>query len=79
MAGSYRHITNSDGSFRGIDLIDNLGDAYEALEECYLMIKHLTGGDKQKVFEAWRDGYFKLRCPRENNPGTTEQFWGFDE
>lgn len=52
MAGSYRHITNDDGSFRGIDLIDDLGDAYEALEECYLMIQFLTGGDKAKIDEA---------------------------
>lgn len=55
MAGSYRHITDVNNNFRGIELIDNLGDAYEALEECYLMIKQLTGNDKQKIFEAWRD------------------------
>jgi hypothetical protein len=39
MAGSYRHITNGDGSFRGVELLDNLGDACEALEECYDMIR----------------------------------------
>ena len=75
MAGSYRHITKSDGSFRGVDLIENLGDAFEALEECHEMIQCLTGGDKTKIFQAWREGYFKKHCPPENNPGTVEEFW----
>ena len=77
MAGSYRHITNQDGTFRGVELISDLGDAHEALEECFLMIQHLTGGDKDKIFEAWRDGYFKNRCPPENDPGTAKAFWSF--
>lgn len=76
MAGSYRHITNADGSFRGADLIDNLGDAYEALEECYDMIQQLTGGDKKKIHKAWLEGHFKKRCPPENLPmATFERFW----
>ena len=53
MAGSYRHIVDEDNNFCGIDRIDNLGDAHEALEECYHMIQHFTGGDKTKVFEAY--------------------------
>lgn len=59
MAGSYSHITNEDGSFRGIDLIDNMGDAYEALEECYGMIQWLGRGSKQDIAEAekhYKDG-----------------------
>lgn len=41
MAGSLAHITDdSDGSFR-VDLIENLGDAYEALEECHQIIAYL--------------------------------------
>ena len=75
MAGSFRHITNPDGSFCGIDHIENLGDAYEALEECFYMIEFLTTGDKQKIFEAWRDGYFKKFCPPQNDPGTAIDFW----
>ena len=42
MAGSYKHIINRDGEFTGTELIDNLGDAYEALEECYDMIQYLS-------------------------------------
>ncbi len=72
MAGSYRHITTKNNEFIGIDLIDNLGDAYEALEECFLMIDNLSGGDKQRIFEAWRD-----TCPiPEKRAGCTfNEFW----
>ncbi len=34
MAGSLAHIIGSDGRFR-MALIENLGDAHEALEDCY--------------------------------------------
>lgn len=66
MAGSYRMIVDDNGDFCGIDLIENLGDAYEALEECFEMIRWLTGGDKQKIHQAWLEGYFKKHCPPEN-------------
>jgi hypothetical protein len=56
MAGSYQHCVNRSGQFVGIPLIDNLGDAYEALEEMYGMIWYLAGGDPAKV-EAARQGY----------------------
>lgn len=76
MAGSYRMIINEDGGFCGTDLIEGLGDAYEALEECYEMIQYLTGGDKRKIYEAWLGGYFKKHCPLENLPlATYERFW----
>ena len=76
MAGSYQHIVNGDGSFRGTELLENLGDAYEALEECYEMIQWLTQGDKRKVYEAWLEGYFKKYCPIENLPQASyERFW----
>ncbi len=52
MAGSYRHITDKDNNFRGVELIKNLGDAYEALEECWHFIDILSGGDKEKIAAA---------------------------
>lgn len=52
MAGSFHHLIDKDLKFRGLDLIDNLGDAHEALEECYDMIMHLTGGNKVKIWRA---------------------------
>ena len=42
MAGSWEHITTEAGGFRGVALIDNLGDAYEALEQCYGMVQLLA-------------------------------------
>jgi hypothetical protein len=51
MAGSLRHIIGSDGKLT-MELIDNLGDAYEALEECYALIIELSGGDMEKVSAA---------------------------
>lgn len=38
MAGSFGHITDDEAHFIGMRLIENLGDAHEALEECYGMI-----------------------------------------
>ena len=42
MAGSWRHMTTKSGKLRDNesfrDMIENLGDAYEAAEECYGMI-----------------------------------------
>ncbi len=70
---------DSRNQFRGTESLDNLGDAYEALEECYFMIKHLTGGDKKKIHQAWLEGYFKPCCPPENiSLASYENFWHED-
>ncbi|WP_155635569.1 hypothetical protein [Burkholderia territorii] len=80
MAGSYRHVTNADGTFRGFGLVENRKDCIEAIEEMWLMIDWLTGGNKQKIFEAWRNGYFARKCPAENaRLATFERFWYEDE
>lgn len=52
MAGSYSHITDDQGRFIGVELLDHLGDAYEALEECYGMIQLLTSGDRAAIEDA---------------------------
>lgn len=53
MAGSLFHIVAEDGSFR-MGSIENLGDAHEALDECFKIIYNLTGGQKDKVNESLR-------------------------
>lgn len=62
MAGSYQHVTNDDGTFRGDDrfygMIENLGDAYEAIEHMHFMIRHLAGGDAAKISEA-SDAFYR--------------------
>ena len=51
MAGSLAHLVDKDGRFN-MSLIENFGDAYEALEDCYMVIYHLAGGDTKRVSEA---------------------------
>lgn len=75
MAGSYKHIVNADGSFRGTELLDNLGDAYEALEECFEMIQWLSHGDPRMIHKAWLEGYFKKNCPIDNLPMASFEEW----
>lgn len=58
MAGSLNHIVDKTGTFR-MEGIENLGDAHEALDECFKIIMELTGGDKDKINPICR----KLRFP----------------
>lgn len=63
MAGSYNHCVTKSGRLLSnesfVDMIENLGDAYEAVEEFYGMIWFLANGDASRVEEAriaYRDG-----------------------
>ncbi len=51
MAGSYEHCVNDDNSLREPDeiTVDNMGDAYEAIEHMYWMIYLLSQGDKKLI------------------------------
>lgn len=42
MAGSWGHMVNDDGTFRGDDLLENGGDVKECLEEVYGMVWYLA-------------------------------------
>lgn len=57
MAGSYEHVTDENGSFRGTDLLENMRDMREAVEQCWFMISHLAGHDPSKI-KAASDAYF---------------------
>jgi anti-sigma regulatory factor (Ser/Thr protein kinase) len=56
MAGSYNHIVTDFGRLRNnvsfVDMIENLGDAYEMAEELYGMIWFLAAGDSARVEDA---------------------------
>lgn len=54
MAGSFNHIVDDDGTFT-MDCIDNMGDAHEALEECFGLIYHLADGDSAKISRACKE------------------------
>ena len=70
MAGSYRHITDSKNNIISNEefpkMIENLGDAYEALEECYYMIGILTNWDLNKINEVHTE-YLKMKGANVNN------------
>jgi hypothetical protein len=73
MAGSLNHIVGEDGRFR-MESIENLGDAHEALEECFKIILELTGGKKAKVNRVLR----KLNFPEietDMKPGGEDAKW----
>lgn len=57
MAGSLSHIIDADGRFT-MELIDNMGDAHEALEECFALILELSEGDMAKVSAVCRKHRF---------------------
>lgn len=77
MAGSLRHVTNSQCDFVGMDLIENLGDAYECIEECVAIIRELSGGDRSKVAAAhWR--YIESFNPGHGLDTSAEIYWGED-
>lgn len=61
MAGSYAHLVAEDGAFQ-FDLIENLGDAHEACEECFDIIHTLSGGDQAKIDAAVEAYYAKKRA-----------------
>lgn len=60
MAGSYGHCCKDDGSF-WFDLIENLGDAYEACEQMHWMINHLTNGD-QRLIKLTVEAYYESKA-----------------
>ena len=83
MAGSYGHITADDGRFLGVhSLLDHMGDAFEALEECYGMIQWLAGGDRRRIEEArenYRAGLQIGGVVDPDDPDDYERALGIDE
>lgn len=77
MAGSFRHVVDEDVQFRGTELLDHLGDAYEALEEMYDMLMWLTDGDKKALYEAWLYGHITKHCPDSSalENQSAENYW----
>ena len=78
MAGSLNHIIDSDGTFT-MDLIDNLGEAHEALEECFNLIIELSEGNMLLVSRACRacnypDPYDPDSVSGEDLPGPMRRY-----
>jgi len=49
MAGSLNHIVDDDTGKFTMKNIENLGDAQEALEECYEIISTLSDGGSMQI------------------------------
>lgn len=71
MAGSYSHCVEDDGSLIKPEdfpnMIENLGDAYEAIEEMYWMIHYLAAGDSARIWEANKAFYAGKRLPPQRS------------
>lgn len=61
MAGSYNHIHGPDS---GLDLLENLGDAFECIEELYFLVRAL--GDDAEIKHQLE--YFYALSRGENPP-----------
>ena len=64
MAGSLNHMITPNGEF-SFELIENMGDAYEACHEMFGLVRHLTGNDQERI-DAALDEYYQ-RCRGEKS------------
>lgn len=60
MAGSFEHVVDDDGTYRGVDLLENMGDMHEAVEQMAFMLMTISRTDTGLV-RAAEHTYFKCR------------------
>jgi hypothetical protein len=63
MAGSYRHVTRiirGEPTFIGPTLLDHMGDAVEALEELWFLVRYLSN-DNDPVVAAALEQFYQPR------------------
>ena len=69
MAGSLNHIVDENGDFT-MDFIDHLGDAHEALEECFHIIAALSGGRREDLEPVLQGlSYPKIKADMRSSRG----------
>lgn len=59
MAGSFDHVNGPRRKFR-MELIENMGDAHEALQQMHWLIWKLADGDHKKIKAAVAE-YYRFR------------------
>lgn len=71
MGGSYSHCRDEKGNFT-MDLLDNMGDAREALEEMFYMINFLAEinftNEKEDLIKAAHDAYIEKTVTSKMKP-----------
>lgn len=65
MAGSYDHLLTEEQTYRGPDLLENMGDMAEAVEEMFFIIKSLANNNERAIMAA-SNAYY--RCYRGEQP-----------
>lgn len=63
MAGSYKHLIDDDGRYRGMSLLDHMGDAAETIGECFFIIRSSLSDEQ---IEQALDRFY--RCSRGEEP-----------
>lgn len=66
MAGSWSHVVDDDGVYRGMDLLDDMGDAHEAIEEMAFMLMALRQALSAEIIQKASDRYYE--CCRGEKP-----------
>jgi hypothetical protein len=66
MAGSYGHVNLVDGKW---SLIENMGDAYECVEELLWLVARLTHSDHARITKLLDDEFYPM-CRGELTPDT---------
>jgi hypothetical protein len=81
MAGSWGHITDGSGRLNlDAGLIENLGDAAEALEQCYDMVQRLAdrlaailGADRSSLITEAEEYHYQIHRGEVPQPAWHEQ------
>jgi len=77
MAGSWDHMVDDAGQFTGTTALENLGDCYEALEQCYGMVWYLvsrmTDDDRLGSFALIEAARAHSRDGIARSPGLAER------
>jgi hypothetical protein len=76
MSGSLAHITDENGNFT-MELIETMGDAHEALEECFNIIQELAlavvDENPGRYFEERKRLVISEACKSYNYPDPYEK------
>lgn len=60
MAGSLKHLVDDAGNYRGVELLENMGDMHEAVEEmAYMLLQISQTNAGRALVNGARDEYYQ--------------------